>query len=178
MTVLRSLLIEIIAQLQEDVEKAGIVGCGSVGIKLKSADFAVSTRERRSDVLARNLDWSLVLRIVERLLEGFLEADPAVRIRLFGVRLSKLKFASSLPQASSAASNEKDYCAPKPATGLEKWLQTAAKEDKPADSDRASNGPVCPVCNRVLPVGVDDVRALNEHLDECLTRASLRENKQ
>ena len=162
--VLRSLLLEIIENLQEDVERVGIIGCGSVGVKLKSADFKVSTREKRMETLSRQLDWSVILKIVEKLVDDFLEADLSVEIRLLGVRLAKLKFNSHESQSASEPSNK--------ATGLEKWLQKANNNNK------NSSGPICPVCSCAMPFAPEDTRAMNEHLDECLTLAALKENKE
>ncbi len=154
--VLHSLLLEVIENLQEDVERVGILGCGSVGVKLKSADFKVSTREKRTETLSRHLDWSAILKIAERLVEDYLEADPFVTIRLLGVRLSKLKFKESESTNTCGELNN-----------LEKWLQSA----------NTSLGPICPVCNCAMPFDEADDRSMNEHLDECLTRASLKDNK-
>ncbi len=153
--VLRSLLLEIIENLQEDVQRVGIIGCGSVGVKLKSADFKVSTREKRTDTLSRQVDWSFILKTVERLMDDFLESDSVVEIRLLGVRLSKLKFETQSPHESSV---------------LAKWLHKAANTSK-------NTAAICPVCNCAMPFAPEDHRATNEHLDECLTRASLKENK-
>lgn len=149
--ILHSLLVEIVESLQEDAERLGIVGCGGVGLKLKSADFKVSTRERKSDALSRTLDWSLILKQAERLLFEFLDSEPSVRIRLLGVRLSKLKFANDPVEPSKSG------------TGLEKWLAGA------------KSGPLCPVCNSHLAIDENDHQALNSHLDECLTKAAIKD---
>lgn len=149
-----AVLREICDNLAEDVDEMRIKEIGRVGIKLKTVDFRVFTRERTLRITRESLSRDL-LKTASSLFSDFADANLDNEFRLIGVRLSSLKY----EKASSSSSSLKR---PASKTLLEEWLE-------PDD-----NAPKCPVCLKALKDGNDLVK-INEHVDECLTKLAIKE---
>lgn len=89
---LMEILRDICDNLAEDVKQMRIIELGRVGIKVKSADFRVFTREKT--VHLKTSDISLdIFRIASELLTEFSDEE----IRLLGVRLCSFKYSEEMP---------------------------------------------------------------------------------
>jgi DNA polymerase kappa len=140
------ILKEICDNLAEDVKDMGIIEIGRVGIKVKTADFRLFTRERTCKISSMDLIKDDVLMISKDLLSEFLKD---CEIRLLGVKLSNLKYTPQEVQVQN-----------KKRTILEDWLQrTSAK---------------CPICSKVFK-NENDLNEINGHIDDCLTKTTLKE---
>lgn len=139
------LLKEICDNLVEDVKEMRICEIGRVGIKVKTADFRVFTREKATRI---NKDLKNILTIAKELLTEFVEE---YEMRLIGVRLSNLKYTEMA----------------KKRTALEDWLQETANTS-------AGTGAKCPICSKGFR-NENDLTEINGHIDDCLTRTALKD---
>ena len=97
------LLREICENLGEDVKLMRISEIGRVGIKVKTADFRVFTREKSCKITTDMMD--VVGSIARDLLKEFIDE---YEMRLMGVKLSNLKYADEVSRKRTA---------------LEEWLE-------------------------------------------------------
>lgn len=150
-----SVLWEICENLREDVGKMRISEIGRVGIKLKTVDFRVFTRERTITIGKGSV--GDIFKIATGLLSDFNNDNLENEFRLIGVRLSSLKYEKGKGSLKRLASK----------TLLDEWL---------TEENQSESGDVvkCPVCLKDLKDGNDLVK-VNEHVDECLTKLALKE---
>lgn len=152
------LLTEIANHLMNDCRAMGVVEVGRVGVKVKCSDFRVFTRER--SIGARRTDkadfYNLLLSTSMQLMKEFEEYE----VRLVGIRLSALKY-----QQSNSS---------KGTTTLETWLNNHNNNSNNSNNCNNDNDGVtkCPICDRILR---DDLRLINNHIDDCLTRSAIKE---
>ena len=155
------ILMEICENLIGDIESMKISEIGRVGIKLKTADFRVYTRERgalgRLNVQGKN-QFDL-LKTATSLFDDFTAEHPDSEFRLIGVRLSSLKY------------ERKSMKRPASKTLLEEWLNDDKSVDDKANTDTTAK---CPICSKILR-DENDLAKVNEHVDECLTKQALKE---
>lgn len=145
---LTAVLEEIVDNLRSDMKDLHIEEVGRVGIKVKSSDFRVFTREK--SVTGGKLD---ILKVATGLLNEFLASEEAFEMRLLGVRLSSLKYL-------------KDKEKKRPQTALEDWLEK--------ETDKQNNSAKCPICAKPFR-NENDLNEVNGHVDECLTKTVLNE---
>lgn len=136
---------EIVENITNDMKEMGIVEVGRVGIKVKSSDFRVFTREKTVGPGKSDL-----LKITTTLLNEFLANEEGFEMRLLGVRLTSLKYAKTVDRK-------------RPQTALEDWLE----EGKQSTAK-------CPICGKAFK-DENDLNAVNGHVDECLTKTVLKE---
>ena len=144
---------ELANNLIEDLNETKILGVGKLGIKIKGSNFRVYTREKTIK-WARNdsVNNSLFKDTASKLFDEFVRENGNLEIRLLGVRLSAFEF------ATHARKRER--------TSLEKWINPV--ED--------ANAAKCPICKKVFK-DQDDLAGINGHLDECLTKAALKDEE-
>lgn len=140
------LLKEICDNLFEDVKEMRIYEIGRVGVKVKTSDFRVFTREKTTRITSKDL--KNILTISKELLNEFAEEYD---MRLIGVKLSNLKYTEMA----------------KKRTALEDWLQETA-------NTVAETGAKCPICSKGFK-NENDLTEINGHIDDCLTRTALKE---
>lgn len=150
------ILEEICENLIEDVKNMKICEIGRVGIKLKTSDFRVYTRERT--VKVSGMKSAELLKISSAILNDFIDENGQMEFRLIGVRLSSLKY-------------EKTCSVKRPATLLEEWLTADPKSKSKAQESESTAS--CPICAKALKT--DDLVKVNEHVDECLTKLKVKE---
>lgn len=143
---LAEILRELCDNLAVDLKEMGIVEIGRVGIKVKTADFRVFTREK---AIKTSKDLNIYI-VSKELLNEFVED---YEIRLLGVKLSNLKY------AVEEVKNKKR-------TVLEDWLETSGTS--------ATTGAKCPICFKMFR-NENDLNEINGHIDDCLTKAALKD---
>ena len=144
---LMTLLREICDNLIDDFKTMRIAEIGRIGIKVKSADFRVFTREKSCKIKNENL----IFGIAKELLNEFMEEDE-IEIRLLGVRLSNLKYTTV----------EVDTGLVRKRTLLEDWLCEEESKVK------------CPICSKGFR-NENDLMEVNSHIDECLTKSAIKD---
>ena len=136
------------------MRKMEIIGIGRIGIKVKSADFRVFTREKQVKIIGD----SGILETAQNILSEFLKneltdgIEEYFEIRLLGIRLSSLKYASDTKKRPSSSS-----------TLMENWL-------KEAEIPVAK----CPMCAKRFK-NENDLAEVNGHVDECLSKLTMKE---
>lgn len=166
------ILEDLVNNLIEDLNTTEISRVGKLGIKIKSSDFRVYTREKtikwtRNDYENNNF---LFKDTASRLFDEFAREVGNLEIRLLGVRLSAFEFAAhdNKNNNNNKMNNSDAINARKrPTTILENWLNPV--ED--------ANPAKCPICKKVFK-DQGDLAGINGHLDECLTRAALKEENE
>jgi len=143
-----NLITKLLDNVFDDAASSAIKGFRSVGIKAKSADFHVSTRERalsRTFSLSPDDKRALAGEIAELVREFAAEKGAAYQVRLIGVRLSKFVVESSSRGDS---------------TLLDHWIS------KPSAAIRRVH---CPICDKVIADSENEQMSINMHIDHCLS---------
>ncbi|CAJ0934588.1 unnamed protein product, partial [Mesorhabditis belari] len=157
-------------ELAGQLPKAHICGGFNVGIKIKLATFDVLTRANTTDKLASKGDE------IYKIAETLLERELGVDIRLLGVRLSKLEFVENEVKEDEKKKGSRivDYMKSPKKQSTSKDVDTICMSsgDEIGDSDGENVAARCPLCGQELPI--DDERAVNAHLDECLNADLLK----
>lgn len=143
---LHDLLREICENLVEEVRGMGISGIGRIGIKVKSSDFRVFTREKACHLKVASLDGKLLVDLSRELMDEFLNGEEEeMELRLLGVKLSAFKQETLFRKR----------------TLLEDWLQ---------EKEQAK----CPICCKALRDG-NDLGQVNGHIDLCLSKSTIND---
>ena len=141
---------EITESLLTDLQSMlSIIRIGRVGIKVKSADFKVFTREKRVNLVGP-FSGTSILREAVSLFKDFIDTEEEMEIRLLGVRLSSFSHASPTEEKKRSA-----------ASVMETWLDDSIAK--------------CPICLTVVFKDEKDLVEVNGHIDDCLSKSALKE---
>ncbi len=145
-------LLELCHHLWDDCQEAGVHGAKNVGVKLKSADYRVMTRNHTVSIAITSVD-SLV-KHAKDLLKLVVKEQGSLNLRLMGIRCSNLIF-----QQSDGGD-------------LVKWFKRAeeAKQPKQLAPDPVIETLQCPVCFETFQL---ENFQFNIHVDKCLKSKEL-----
>lgn len=169
---LRAKCRELCASLARDVEKHRLEG-RNVGLKLKTVEFTVLSRAVTLPNYVRTA--ADLQTAVCALLNKELQAQGGLNLRLIGVRLSALR---STDDGGAKAGHALDhYLKPLKSeviagSGPAQVVVSTSASGPPAPTPSPpSDSLQCPVCQTMLPSGCD----ANAHIDECLSKRTIRE---
>lgn len=142
----------LVENVYEDAIVSGIKGFRGIGIKVKSADFQISTRERSLSQVCTlsEEDRHTVAKEIDELVREFAEEKgKSYEVRLFGVRLSRL-MANIEPGSITGGSS----------ATLDSWISKS-----PASAQKVH----CPICDKVIAESENEQLSINFHIDQCLS---------
>lgn len=155
-------------KIYEDLCEMGIEEIGRVGIKVKTSDFRVFTRERQMKIRIGDGFKDKLFVCSEKILKEFIEENGGqVEVRLLGIRLSNLNTGSNgVKKRPAVDSHELPV--------LDNWIKGGSRIENKEAKENIDSAMKCPICNRVIK-NCTDLKGINDHIDECLTKETVKD---